>query len=621
MLTTLRGQEDVAHAAAAPVPSPHVVCAKFRAEGNTPSVLEPQLSSSPPTTTNEQWNDPWSGGTIPRENEGSLWGRRESKEDIKQQRRGTVEGSDRSRGNSIPKEDLFEGRTPDVKSENLWHDMNVGDGTQGTWLVLDTLDELGALSRVGLYPAVILTFFSAHSNLLRVLHRCSPDTINSTLVPNHLLPLSSLSSPSSPSSLLSSLTGTRGSSCPYPEWRIEVFRRAQQSGLGDVSDAMSWILWGGPPLELSPPKPSTTELRKKPSHLAIATEDSGTLPEPFDFDGDEEGGDDGDCELEWESWTKDLVRQALAGPSNHNSTVTITEPSSYMPANYPHAHHRIRPTASSSTFSSVAVSEQIAPTSPMLMARRPSDIVPGANMGVLSADSPALLTAPSVLPFQSTGITTSTVSVGGVVRARSLISVDGGRGRGVARAMDVLSENGSGRPFINKYREARQKRAREESAKGAIASSAPARSVGVAASPPSAYSHSHSHTNTTTSTATVRGSGSPSPTQSHGSVFMDGSPRAAAAASTSALASGGLSETATTSSGGATTATTSPTTTTQLIPRRSSTTGEMLRPEAGPSGKEKGKGKQVKSSTRGKAFSHERLVGKLDSALDFVSSG
>jgi len=47
----------------------------------------------------------------------------------------------------------------------------------------------------------------------------------------------------------------------------------------------------------------------------------------------------------------------------------------------------------------------------------------------------------------------------------------------------------------------------------------------------------------------------------------------------------------------------------------------MVRPEAGPSGKEKGKGKQVKSSTRGKAFSPERLVGKLDSALDFVSSG
>ncbi|KAH9953794.1 hypothetical protein BC827DRAFT_1246303 [Russula dissimulans] len=602
MLTTLRGKEDVVHAATAPLPSPHVVCAKFRAEGNTHGVPEPQLSSSPPM--NENWNDPWSGGSIPRENEGSLWGRRESKEDMKQQRKGMVESGDRSRGNSIPREDLHEGRTPDVKNETLWYDVNVGDGTQGTWLVLDALDEL------------------AHSNLLRVLHRCSPDTINSTLVPNYLLPLSSPSSPSSPSSVLSSLTGTPGSSCPYPEWRVEVFRRAQQSGLGDVSDAMSWILWGGPPLALSAPKPSATELRKKPSLLT--TEDLGTLLEPFDFDGDEEGGDDDDdddCELEWESWTKDLVRQALTGPSNHNSAVTLTEPASSMHANYPHAHHHIRPTTSSSTFSSVTLSEQIGPTSPILMGRRPSDIVPGANMGLLSADSPALLTAPSVLPFQSTGITTSTVSVGGVVRTRSLISVDGGRGRGVARAMEVLSEDGGGRPLISKYREARRKRAREESAKGAVASSAPARSTGVAASP-GAHSHEHTSTSTSTitSTVTVRESGSPPPPQSHGSLFTDGLPKAAATpvASTSALVSGGLSETATTSSGAGAT-TTATTTTIQLMPRRSSTTDEMSRPDASSSGK--GKGKQVKTPTRGKTFSPERLVSKLDSALDFVSSG
>jgi hypothetical protein len=49
--------------------------------------------------------------------------------------------------------------------------------------------------------------------------------------------------------------------------------------------------------------------------------------------------------------------------------------------------------------------------------------------------------APSVLPFQSTGVTTSTVSAGGVVRTRSLISIDGRGGRGVARAMEILAED------------------------------------------------------------------------------------------------------------------------------------------------------------------------------------
>jgi hypothetical protein len=51
--------------------------------------------------------------------------------------------------------------------------------------------------------------------------------------------------------------------------------------------------------------------------------------------------------------------------------------------------------------------------------------------------------APSVLPFQSTGITTSTVSAGGVVRTRSLISIDGRGGRSVAHAMEILAKDGA----------------------------------------------------------------------------------------------------------------------------------------------------------------------------------
>jgi hypothetical protein len=143
----LRGQEEVVHSATAAMPSPHVVCAKFRAEVSTsiPAFPEPQPLSSPMA---EQWNDPWSGATIPRETDGFLWGRRESKEDIKQQRRSTAEGNQLSKVNTLPKEDLIEGRAPDGKGEGLRYDINIGDGTRGTWLVLDTLDELGMWSRL-----------------------------------------------------------------------------------------------------------------------------------------------------------------------------------------------------------------------------------------------------------------------------------------------------------------------------------------------------------------------------------------------------------------------------------------------------------------------------------------
>jgi len=128
------------HTAAAAIPSPHVVCAKFRTDVCATGAPEPHSSS--PTT--EQWNDPWSGGTIPRETDGHLWGWRESKDDIKQQVRSTAECGEALRGNVFPKEDLLEGRTPDVKGESLWYDISVGDGTQGTWLILDTLDGFGA---------------------------------------------------------------------------------------------------------------------------------------------------------------------------------------------------------------------------------------------------------------------------------------------------------------------------------------------------------------------------------------------------------------------------------------------------------------------------------------------
>ena len=128
------------HTAAAAIPSPHVVCAKFRTDACATGSSEPH-SSSP---TAELWNDPWSGGTIPREPDGHLWGRRESKEDMKQQSRSTSECGETLRGNPFPKEDLFEGRTPDVKGESLCYDIGVGDGTRGTWLILDTLDGFGA---------------------------------------------------------------------------------------------------------------------------------------------------------------------------------------------------------------------------------------------------------------------------------------------------------------------------------------------------------------------------------------------------------------------------------------------------------------------------------------------
>jgi hypothetical protein len=386
---------------------------------------------------------------------------------------------------------------------------------------------------------------------------------------------------------------------------MEVSQRAKKSGMGDLSDAMSWILCG-PPVDLISSKSRGTELRKNSSPLA--TEYSGTPPDTLDFSVYDDSSDYGDCELEWDSWAKDLARQARVNASKHFA-VTVTES---LAAHYHHGRDRFGGhSASSSPVSTPPLSEQVTPTSSSPLPRhhrhhRPIDILHGVNMDLLSVDSPALLTAPSVLPFQSTGVTTSTVSAGGIVRTRSLISNDCGRGRGVARAMEVLSEVGSGSRHsgMGRHRTAgKQRRTREEH--NAHSALSPARSTTMP-----------SPAGTITSTVTIREAGALSPTQPYVSHLADAPPGVAV---TGHAALETISTTTTT------TIQLLPTTTTTTTTRRlnnNGTEGAAAVPASGRGGggDKAGKGKLLKgSSSRGKAFSPERLVSKLDSALDFVT--
>ncbi|KAI0262998.1 hypothetical protein BC834DRAFT_888591 [Gloeopeniophorella convolvens] len=553
-LTTLRGHEDVVRAAGAAAPSQHVVCAKFRVEIPSANAPEPPLASSP---TADNWHDPWSGDPIPREANGGSWGRRGSKEDMRQHRRSVIEG-DKTRSGSMPKEDSHDSKQ-DLRSESFWNDINIGEGTQGIWLILDTLEEF------------------AHSNLLRVLHRCSPETISSTLVPSFLLPDSSVPSvPPSPSSYSDSL---RRSPFPYPEWRIEVSQRAQKSGLGNVTDAMSWILWKGPAPELPGPKAQRTKLRKRQSGtLADGPE---MLLGPQDFEEDFESDFDGECELEWESWAKDLARQGRSG-TGKQIAAKLAEPSP-TPRNN---RERLGPATSSSTLSSMNMGigtpdHTPPPTSPTGAPRRHAGVPTGAHMDMLSVDSPALLTAPSVLPFPSTGVTTSTVSVGGVVRARSLLAVDEGHRRGVPRAMEVVREDaragGSG-GGAGKARAGKQKHAWERERD--------------AFSPTATQRSAVSQTSTIMSNAsTVRSVAPTSPPATALTMPKARPTRRPSTATDSVLAE--LSSLAPANDAG----------------------------RAGGSDKASSKGRLVKRSSRSKAFSPERLVSRFDSALDFVGGG
>ena len=302
---------------------------------------------------------------------------------------------------------------------------------------------------------------------------------------------------------------------------------------------MSWILWGGSSEEPPSPKPyDPPERHKKGSPLP--TEISDTVP---DLDADDADGDNVDYELEWDSWPQDLVRQARSG-MDKLIAVTAPEPSSA------YALHRLGFARSTSN---ISLSPPLAPVSPTVR----HEILSSANMDLLSVDSPALLTAPGVLPFQGSGVTTSTVSVGGVVRTRSLMSIDGGRGRGVARAMEIPADDGGkSRSSPRKQHAAgKHKRTREE----------------------------HSMNASVMSTVSVHdGNCVPSSKQS--------------LVSTPSLSGSGATSTTTLS-------------TIQSVSRRSSTAAETPRHVSGSD--KAGKGKRMKSPSRRGGFSPERLVSKL----------
>lgn len=128
LLSTLSGPESVLRGSADTLPSPHIICAKFRSTAQEPL--------SPLT---EAWNDPWSGSPIRPEIEqaphGGPW-TRGSREDIKV-RKGSSGGATRAM------EATAEGK--DAKdSSSFWYDVDAD--SDGTWLVFDVLEDSGACS-------------------------------------------------------------------------------------------------------------------------------------------------------------------------------------------------------------------------------------------------------------------------------------------------------------------------------------------------------------------------------------------------------------------------------------------------------------------------------------------
>lgn len=207
--------------------------------------------------------------------------------------------------------------------------------------------------------------------------------------------------------------------------------------MGNVGKAMSWLMWretGEDSLT-----PASSPAREPPLSS-------------LDFDIDP-SADTHQVELEWDNWIGDLTRQrrlaALADPITPRPSDVLS--SDIPPEEFPHHSPHQSPTSLPTPVSGQGSHEM----------RR---FHPQSLQEALSMDGPALLTTPSLFSAPTSGTTTSTVSVGGVVIAHSRTAVnESGRGRGVPRAMEILPEgivsqgNGKG-----KEKEKRRLRERDD---------------------------------------------------------------------------------------------------------------------------------------------------------------
>ncbi|KAI0030575.1 hypothetical protein K488DRAFT_87653 [Vararia minispora EC-137] len=331
----------------------YVVCARF-------CTLEPPAPPPPPRSPLfESWTDPWSGTSIPPVPA--------ERDELGSPRPADARDRALSAGSVQPRTaaamDVWDPpprESPPTGPTGFWYDSSDGDGI---WLIVDTLAPV------------------AHANLLRILHRHTPATLSSSVVPADTLP-NNPTTPPAPHARAQS-PSLAPPPLPYPDWRLAVARRAQRAGLGDLTRAHAYLLYGASKPRVPAP------------------------PRETGFDSSARFEDTPPVELEWANWARDLARQARA-PAN-------TGPAQPSPPSPPPAQSHVvsarRGSATAPPFSDLAPwpSAGLTRASPP---PPPSDFSAASLISsyedALSPDAPALLVARPV----NAGITTSVVSVG-----------------------------------------------------------------------------------------------------------------------------------------------------------------------------------------------------------------
>lgn len=196
---------------------------------------------------------------------------------------------------STPKEPSDGGDHHKNSPSSDYHSEDICRG-EGEWLVLDLLDD------------------HAFSNILRILHRYTSHPISSSFLPtSSIITVANYWNNVSSPALTPFVYSSPYDSLPYPEWRTKTVETARKAGMGDVGKPLALVLWSENTRRESSLHDACNPRFAFSQGMGHKSSTSSFAP----YSDSESGEIDGESEMEWEGWMRDLERQGSVKQQQH----------------------------------------------------------------------------------------------------------------------------------------------------------------------------------------------------------------------------------------------------------------------------------------------------------------
>ncbi|KAG2157923.1 uncharacterized protein EDB93DRAFT_1238284 [Suillus bovinus] len=184
---------------------------------------------------------------------------------------------------------------------------------EGEWLVLDLLDD------------------HAFSNILRILHRYTSHPISSSFLPtSSIITVANYWNNVSSPALTPFVYSSPYDSLPYPEWRTKTVETARKAGMGDVGKPLALVLRS----ENTCRDTSLHDIRSPRFTFSQGMSHKSSISSFAPHSDSESDEIDGESEMEWEGWMRDLERQGCVKQHHirHQKIIHSPSDSEYQPS-------------------------------------------------------------------------------------------------------------------------------------------------------------------------------------------------------------------------------------------------------------------------------------------------